>query len=190
MNDQSYARFFVQNLLKGLLYLAVLIGAFLLIKKFVHIDYDTWLSPINNRPFLVYLVYTISELLFGIIPPEIFMMWSLHLGSVASYIENILYLSLISYGAGLIGFWVGRFLNDTSFYNFIREKILGKYEKYLRRFGALVIILAAATPLPFSGISMLVGAAGYPIKKYVLYALVRFLRFAAYSFIIWEANTL
>jgi membrane protein YqaA with SNARE-associated domain len=58
----------------------------------------------------------------------------------------------------------------------------------LQKYGVFLILVAAITPLPWSAISMLVGSLHYPSKKYLLWALARFIRFAVYAAIIWEAN--
>lgn len=188
--DREKFQFFFRHLARGLLWLGILIGGFILFKKYVSIDYLDWLKPVYERPLVVYAIYSASELLFGIIPPEIFMMWALRDGNVGVYAQHILLLSVISYAAGVIGFLIGRYLQHTQFFNIFKNKVFGKYEKYLYRFGAFIIIVASVTPLPFSGVSMLIGSVEFPYKKYLLFALTRFLRFAAYSFIIWEANML
>lgn len=188
--DQEKYQFFFRNLAKGFLWLGVLIGGFILFKKYVSIDYLDWLKPVYQRPVVVYLIYSASEILFGIIPPEIFMMWALRSGSVSVYVQHMSLLSVISYGAGVLGFLIGRYLKHTQFFMIFKKRVFGKYEKYLYRFGAFIIIVAAVTPLPFSGVSMLIGSVEFPFKKYLLFALTRFLRFVVYSFIIWEANTL
>ncbi len=188
--DQEKYQFFLRHLGKGLLWLTVLIGGFILFKKYVSVDYLLWLKPVYERPVIVYTIFSASELLFGIIPPEIFMIWALQSGSAGSYIQHIIMQSIISFSAGIVGFFIGRYLQHTQFFKIFKKKIFGKYEKYLYRFGAFIIIVASLTPLPFSGISMLIGSVEFPFQKYVLFALTRFIRFAAYSYVVWEANML
>ena len=188
--DREKFQFFFRHLARGLLWLGILIGGFILFKKYVSIDYLDWLKPVYQRPVIVYLIYTASEIFFGIIPPEIFIMWSLRSGVVRIYMQHVLLLSLISYGAGVLGFLIGRYLKHTQFFVLFKKKIFGKYEKYLYRFGAFIIIVASVTPLPFSGVSMLIGSVAFPFKKFLLFALSRFLRFLVYSFVIWEVNML
>lgn len=188
--DKEKFQFLIKHLGRGLLWLGILVGGFIFFKNYVSIDYLDWLRPVYERTLVVYLIYSASELLFGIIPPEIFMMWALRSGLVSIYIQNIVMLAVISYAAGVIGFLIGRYLQNTQFFKLFKKRVFGKYEKYLFRFGAFIIIVAAVTPLPFSGVSMLIGSVEFPFKKYLLFALTRFLRFTAYSFVIWEANTL
>ena len=187
-SDKEKFQFLFKHLGRGLLWLSLLVGGFIIFKNNVSLDYLDWLKPVYERPTIVFLIYSASELLFGIIPPEIFMIWSLRSGEVNIYIQQIALLAIISYSAGVVGFMIGRYLQNTRFFKVFKKKVFGKYEKYLYRFGAFIIIVAAVTPLPFSGLSMLVGSVEFPFKKYLLFASFRFLRFVAYSMIIWEAN--
>jgi membrane protein DedA with SNARE-associated domain len=176
--------------MRGLMWLAIIIGIFLLFKKFADINYLSWLAPVYDNPFIMYLIFLASEVMVGIIPPEVFMIWALKYNETAGYITIIAFLAVISYLAGITGYFIGRYLNTTVFFRFFRRKILGRSEKLLNIYGIYVIIVAALTPLPFSGVAMLIGSVRYPFKKYFYYSLIRFLRFAVYSWIIWEANTL
>ncbi len=189
-NRNKKSTFLIRNLLRGLVWLAVIIAAFLFIKNKVDINYLAWLKPIYNNTAIIFLIYLTSELVIGIIPPEVFMIWALRNGSVIEYMMLILLLALISYIAGLTGYFFGRYLNTTLLYRFIRRKFLRKMEGMLNIYGLYIIIVAALTPLPFSGVSMLVGSVKYPLKKYILYSLSRFARFAVYSWFIWEANAI
>lgn len=186
MKSSGKIKFLLKNLLRGLIWLSVLVAAFIIVKR--NSNYVEWLSLVYEHPIWVYVIYSLSELLFGIIPPEIFMIWGLRAGEEVEYVLIVFSLAVISYLAGVAGFSFGSYLNHTYLFSRLKHKFLGKYEKYFMRFGSFLIIVAAVTPIPFSGISMLVGSVHFPFKKYLLSALARFLRFAAYSFIIWKAN--
>ncbi len=181
--------FLLRNLLRGLIWLAVIIVIFIIFKYKVDINYLNWLKPVYSNPPVVFLIFFASEVIVGIIPPEIFMIWALRNGSVSEYASLILLLSVVSYVSGLIGYFFGRYLNTTLLYRFIRMKFLKKMERMLNIYGLYIIIVAALTPLPFSGVSMLVGSVKYPLKKYIFYSLLRFARFVVYSWFIWKANT-
>jgi membrane protein DedA with SNARE-associated domain len=180
--------FFIRNLLRGVFILAVFIILFIIFKKYVKLDYFEFLEPIYNNPTLIFTIYTISEIFFGIIPPELFFIWSTAANSLNTYIFDITLLAIISYFAGLLGFWIGVKLNETVIYRWIKRRYLIKYQKYLNNYGFFVIVVAALTPLPFSGISMLMGSVNYPFRKFWIYALSRFIRYGIYSIIFWEIN--
>jgi membrane protein DedA with SNARE-associated domain len=189
-NYKSKRHFLLQNLLRGLGFLALLIAAFIFFKKKVDVEYITWLEPIYSKPALMLLIYTASEILFGIIPPELFMVWGLAEGEWASYPAIIAMLMFISYGAGWLAFFVGRKSQESRWYRLIKRRYLTKYDYYLQEFGSFLIIVASLTPLPFAGVCMLVGSAGYKTRKFLVYSLFRWVRFIVYAFIIWEANTI
>lgn len=178
----------MSNLLKGLLWLAVLITAFIIVRRNISVDFLNLLKPVFDNTALIITVFTLSELLFGIIPPELFMIWALRDGDAISYGFYITLFSTISYLAGFVGYLFGSYLNSTLYFRYVRKRFLGKYHSLLQKFGVFLILVAALTPLPFSGISMLVGSLHYPAKKYLFWALSRFIRFAAYAAILWEAN--
>jgi len=181
-------RFLLKNLLRGFLWLAVIVAAFIYARKNYDFTLETVLGPVYDQPTVVYLIFLASEVIFGIIPPEFFMIWSLRSGILLNYINNIIALSAISYVAGIIGFGIGAYLKNTQFYKQMKKRVFGKFEKHLNNYGGFLVIVAALTPLPFSGIAMLVGSVHYSFKKYLWFSLFRFLRFLVYGIVIWEAN--
>ncbi len=188
-NKREETRFFIRNLLRGLLWLSILVGGYIIFKKTVDFDYISWLKPIWDHPYLVYSIFTISEIVIGLIPPEIFMIISAERNIVSEYVISIAVLSGISYTAGFIAYWIGIYFNHTVYFRYLKRKYFGKYEKYLNKFGMFLVIVASLTPLPFSGIAMLIGSVRFPIKKYLLFSLFRFPRFIIYSYIIWQAHS-
>ncbi|WP_420317416.1 VTT domain-containing protein [Ekhidna sp.] len=183
-------RFLIRNLLRGFLWLAVIVIAFIYARKNYDFSMETVLGPVYDRPTIVYLIFLASEVIFGIIPPEFFMIWSLRGEDLLLYVNNIIALSAISYVAGIIGFGIGAYLKNTRFYRIMKIRVFGKFEKHLNNYGGFLVVVAALTPLPFSGIAMLVGSVHYSFKKYLWFSLFRFLRFLAYGIVIWEANIL
>ncbi|MEO9871645.1 VTT domain-containing protein [Ekhidna sp.] len=181
-------RFLIKNLLRGFLWLAVIVIAFIYARKNYDFTLETVLGPVYDQPTIVYLFFLASEVIFGIIPPEFFMIWSLRSEVLSTYINNIIALSTISYMAGIIGFGIGAYLKNTQFYRAMKRRVFGKFEKHLNNYGGFLVVVAALTPLPFSGIAMLVGSVHYSFKKYLWFSLFRFLRFLVYGIVIWEAN--
>ncbi len=187
-SPQKKSVFLIRNLAKGLLWLGIIVTIFIFFKKKVDINYLSWLAPVYENPVLIFLIFTASEIFFGIIPPEIFMLWGLRDGIASNYVYIISLLAFISYIAGVIGYLFGSYLDTTRIYRYLRRKFLSKSQRLLNTYGLYLIIVAALTPLPFSGISMLIGSVRYPFRKYILYSSTRFIRFGLYGWIIWEAN--
>jgi membrane protein DedA with SNARE-associated domain len=180
-------RFLIRNILKGFLYLAVLIGIFFLIKSyFSEEERMEWFGRIYDNVLLVMAVFVTSEILFGIIPPEIFMLWSLKTGLIGSYFSSIGFLSAISYLAGFFNFTMGKFAKSHSRILNSKNRIIRKYRILFEKYGAHLVVVACVSPLPFSAISLLAGAGGMDKKKYLWYSLLRILRFFVYAYILYK----
>lgn len=179
-----------KNMLKGIFWLVLILVVFVLVKNEVDLKSSPVIDSINDKPVLVFLVYTISEIAFGIIPPEFFMIWALQYSVPLHYPLIILMLAVISYMAGVIGYWIGMFFNKTKVYQYLHDRFLHKYWGAVNKYGLYLIAVASMTPVPFSAICMIVGSAKYPFRKLLLYGCIRFIRFGLYSFLIWQANTI
>lgn len=180
--------FFLRNLSRGLLWLAILVVAFILFNHYVDIDSSEFLMSLGDKAGLVYFIYFISEVIVGIIPPEVFMAWSLEIAKGRNYILDVTLLAIISYAAGVVAYLFGLYFHRTVIYRYIRRRYLGKFEAYFHQFGGFLLIVAALTPLPFSGICMLTGAVNYSRKSFFILTLFRFLRFAIYGYIMYRAS--
>jgi len=183
-------QFFWRNFLKGFGVLVLLIAAFIFFKKDVDPKYITWLEPVYSNPALVFLIFIFSEIVFGLIPPEVFMFWAVEQGGAITYIHIIFWFTVITYGAGWLAYFLGRRGSHTRWYRYLNRKYLGKYMESFQEYGGFLIIVAALTPVPYSGVCMLVGAAGFRAKDFFLYSLSRIGRFIVYSAVVWEANTI
>jgi len=186
--NKNFLNFFIRNFLKSFLWLIIIVTIVIGLKKFNIFDFENFLSPFYKKPLIIYLIFLISEIFIGIIPPEFFMIWATHYKKFLIYISIILLLSTISYFAGIVGYWIGKYLNKTLFFRYLKRRFLIKLDKYLNEFGMFIIILSAMTPLPFSGTSMLIGSSNYSFKKYLIFSLSRYVRFIIYSLFVWEAT--
>jgi membrane protein DedA with SNARE-associated domain len=181
-------KFLIRNLIRGFIWLAIIVVGYIFLRKNYDFSLEAILGPVYDQPTIVYLIFLSSEVIFGIIPPEFFMIWSLRSEDLGNYTENVIALSAISYVAGIIGFLIGEYLNNTQFYKEMKKRVFGKFEEHLNNYGGFLVIVAALTPIPFSGIAMLVGSVRFSFRKYLWFSLFRFLRFLVYGIIIWEAN--
>lgn len=178
--------FVIRNLLKGFLWFAIILSVYLVVKKYVNINFLGWLEPVFENEQLMYFIFLISEVIIGIIPPEIFFIWALRFEPFSQFLFVISALAFTSYLAGIIGYFIGRYLNNTIFYRYLRRRFLKNMEQRLQQFGLYLIIIASLTPLPFSGIAMMVGSVRYNFLRYLLFSLFRFVRFLGYAWVFWE----
>jgi membrane protein YqaA with SNARE-associated domain len=183
------ARFFLVNLLKGLIWLSLIIGAYVLFMELVYKDNpEYWIEKFYSKPLQIYGIYIFSEFCFGLLPPEIFMIWALHKGSVLHYVLNIVFFVGVSYAAGVTAFLLGKYLQRVLYYRYLQRKFFSRYLPLVRKYGLFLIIVAAATPLPYSATSLVVGASGFSFRMYLLAALSRVARYAIYGYIIYQTH--
>lgn len=183
-------KYLLSNLGKGLLWLLVIIGIFLVVKKYYGDVYQDFMDSISDQPLLVFLVFILSEVMFGIIPPELFMIWALKAkeGSQGNYYMIVAALAALSYMAGVIGYYFGLRFRKTALYINLRDKFAAQFEKNVKRFGGYMIAVAALTPIPYSAVCMLTGAARFNFTHFLLLGIFRIGRFLFYGFIMWQVN--
>jgi len=187
-SDSGRTRFLLKNMLTGLIWLAGIILLFYYFKQITGVDFQALIDKHADRPMLILSIFLLSEVVFGIIPPEIFMIWAAGSEDFASYPLIMAMLASISYAAGIVGYFFGRHLHGSRAYAYLERGILRSYIPVLKRYGFFLIIVAALTPVPFSAICILVGAVQYPMQRFLLFSSFRFLRFTAYAWIIHHVS--
>lgn len=189
MKLSSKLRFLLRNGAKGLAWFAILIVGFFLFEEIViSKNPDAWIERFYAQPEIIYLIYIASEFFFGIIPPELFMIWAINKADINHYVLNVTFFAITSYALGYVTFLIGQFLYKRVTFRYIRIRFLKQQWPLLKKYGLFLIIVAALTPVPWSAVSLLVGSGGYPSKRYLRYALFRILRFVVYGYIIFKTH--
>lgn len=185
--EETRSGFLIKNLVRGLLWFAVFIAAFLFFEDYIEENFRSHIDDIRANAPLMYGIFTLSEIVFGILPPELFMLvWITSKASLAEYTMNLVNLTMISYGAGILGYFIGKFFSKTPVYRRISDRYLKQYENQLKRFGGYLVFVGAVTPVPFSATCMLAGSVNYPFKTFLLICVTRILRFAVYGWMVWS----
>jgi hypothetical protein len=180
--------FFIKNFIRGILFFAVAIVFYKVTFSYLDLSGLKEQIPFDLPSTFVFLLFFMSEIILGIIPPELFMIWAITSKPLSSYFIYVISFSFISYIAGFTAFLFGKYLHKTWLYEFMRKNIIGKYERKINAYGWLVIVVAAITPLPFSATCAVIGAIGFDRNKYLFYSMARFIRYAIYGFFIWLAH--
>ena len=183
--EETRSGFLWKNLIRGLLWFGVIITAYILASEDIKV-YQQEINDIGDRLPLLLGIFTVSEIVFGIIPPELFMLIWQSKGVLSEYIINLTYLTLISYAAGVIGYYIGFYFSKTGLYQRISDRYLKQYERQLKRFGLYLVLVGAITPVPFSATCMLAGSVNIPIRDFLLICISRILRFAVYGWMVWS----
>jgi membrane protein YqaA with SNARE-associated domain len=114
-------------------------------------------------------------------------MWAAGKERMSFYLINLSFFASVSYAMGYANFLIGQFLSNKQFFQSFAGKYMKKTFPLLRKYGLFLIIIAAMTPVPWSASSLIVGSAGYPSKKFLIYGLSRLFRFALYGFFVYQA---
>ncbi|HNP94289.1 MAG TPA: VTT domain-containing protein [Cyclobacteriaceae bacterium] len=187
VEEETRSRFLFRNLVRGLMWFAVIITVFILLEEYIQENFQARVEQIYDSLFLFYGVFTLSEIIFGLIPPEFFMyVYVLNHIPLHNYIIDLSALTIISYGAGVVGYYVGRNFSKTGFFEKISEKYLGQYQNSLRKYGGYLVLVGAVTPIPFSAMCMLAGSINFPLRSFLLISIARVLRFAVYGWMVWS----
>jgi membrane protein YqaA with SNARE-associated domain len=147
------------------------------------IDLDPIFQDIvdNVHDIIVFALFTVSELFFGIIPPEVFMIWAIKHEPFILYISL---LAVLSYLSGIMAYKMGSYIHSFErVKNYIDVRIQ-KYVKMLKRWGGVLIIAGAILPIPYASVCMAAGLVQYNFRSYLLYGLVRILRYYVYGYIL------
>ncbi len=180
----GFYSFVGKTLKKAIVPLIVVVIALVVIDTYV-IDFGNLFTYITETyaPLNILLVFLISESLLGLVPPEIFIAWSNKMP------EPMLYLSLLatlSYVGGIFSYFIGRWIfTIPKVYDYMEGK-MKKHLKQIRKWGGFLIIVGALLPIPYSMTSMAAGMIHYKFSNYLLFGLLRFVRFYLYAVAIFS----
>ena len=183
--EESKSFFLIKNLAKGLAWFAVIITAYILLNKDIKI-YQEQINQLGDNLPLLFSIFTVSEIIFGILPPEIFMLIWQSQGDLPVYIINLTVLTFISYGAGILGYYIGKTFSKSSFYKKIHIRYLQQYDRQLKKYGGYLVLVGAVTPVPFSATCMLAGSVNLSFRNFLLICISRIVRFAFYGWMVWK----
>lgn len=175
----GFYKFLGDALKKALPPLLIILGALFAIHYFV-IDINDVLAYVikNYSSALVLTLFFVSESILGIIPPELFIAWS---GKTASPILFLSLIALMSYLGGVVSYFIGRAaLKIERVQNYLEVK-MSKHLKNARKWGGFLIVVGALLPVPFAITSIAAGMIRFKFSYYLLFGLLRFLRFAIYG---------
>ena len=156
--DKSFfKKYIVQKICWTILALFLVVVINILINKYAEGYFNDIAQRVSQNYTLTGLVFFLSEILIGIFPAELFMMiyqskgWN-------EYFLIVLILGVISSLCGFIAFLTGRYLNAAKIARMVvLQKKFKKYGDMFLKYGWVIIILAATTPLPFAMISFIAG---------------------------------
>lgn len=153
-----------------LVFLVFLVGRYL-------VDFNSLFSGVLHRisDRFVLLLFLASESFTGMIPVDLFLVWTLKFDRPLPYLAL---LGLLSYTGGIISFGIGLWIRRWPVIRSFIEKRLESYIGFARRWGGPFIIIAALFPFtPFSLVVIALTMLRYPFRLFLLFGLSRLVRF-------------
>ena len=166
-------------------FMIVIFVLLLMAVNFFIIDINLLINNIleTYSPKIVILFFLISESILGLIPPELFILWSSKSGSPVLFLFA---LATVSYIGGAVSYFIGMRISLMPAVSKHVERKIKQHIINLRKWGGLFIVLGAISPIPHSIVSIGAGLIDYKFKYYLLWSLFRYLRFVAYYLIILQ----
>ena len=174
---------FLKHSIYRSLFVIVIFVLLLLAVNYFVIDINQLIDNITKRysPIIVILFFLISESLLGLIPPEIFILWS----SKSVYPNLFLFsIATASYVGGVLSYLIGMRISYFSTISKYIELKIANYIVNLRKWGGFFIVLGALSPIPHSIVSIGSGVIGYKFKYFLFWSLFRYFRFVIYYLLI------
>jgi len=177
---------------KNILKLAVLIGLLsvllYLIENHVIAIKDLFALMVNHVDnWVVFLIFAISESLLGLIPPDIFIVWTKELSGQIGVNAWLLigFLGTLSYIGGMISYYLGLKITYIPKINTWLTAKYGQLFLDLKKWGGFFVVISALLPVPFSLVMVICGITKYPLKWAAYLGLFRYLRFFGYAYFLF-----
>jgi len=183
----SYTGFYSfvgKSVKKAILPIILFIAAILALDYFV-LDLNKLLVTVTETypPAGILAVFFLSESLLGLVPPELFIAWS---GKSAYPIFYLSLLAAASYLGGIVSYFIGVSITKIPAVKKQMELNLAKHIRNTRKWGGFLIIVGALLPIPFAMTSIAAGFIRFPFVSYLMFGLLRFVRFYLYALVIFE----
>jgi len=176
LKERGFFKYAAKNLLMILLIYGVLVLIIYLIGKFL-VDFESLfnglLSHMSDR--FVLLLFFVSESFMGMIPVDLFVVWTQKFEKPLPYLAL---LGILSYSGGVISYGIGKWISGRPKIKLFTERRLKNYTDLVRKWGGAFIVVAALFPFtPFSLVVISVTLFQYPFRLFLLFALTRLVRF-------------
>ncbi|HSP82354.1 MAG TPA: hypothetical protein VLN72_01335 [Gillisia sp.] len=180
----GFYRFVGKSVKKAIIPILLVIAAVLALDFYV-LDLNKLLVTVTNTypPAGIIAVFLASESILGLIPPELFIAWA---GKSEYPIFYLTLLATASYVGGIISYFIGVSITKIPAIHRQMELNLARHIKNTRKWGGFLIIVGALLPIPFAMTSIAAGIIRFPFVSYLMFGLLRYIRFYAYALVIFE----
>lgn len=181
----GFYRFVGASLKKAVLPIILFLAALFAVNEYI-ININSVLVTVTETfsPVGVISVFLASEsILLGLVPPELFIAWA---GKSAMPVLFLSFLALASYLGGIISYFIGKAITRIPAVHSYMETRMSKHIKNTQKWGGFLIVVGALLPVPFALTSIAAGIINYKFRYYLLFGLLRFIRFYGYAIVIFK----
>jgi len=173
---KGFFRYVGRNVLLIILAYAFIVFLVFLIGKYL-VDFNgffnSFIDKLSDR--FVILLFFVSESFAGMIPVDLFVIWTQKFERPLPY---LVFLGILSYAGGVISYGIGIWISRRPKVKAFTEKRLKNYIDFIHKWGGAFIIIAALFPFtPFSLVVIAVTMLKFPFRLFLLFALTRLVRF-------------
>ena len=165
-------------------YLVVIFIVFLM-GKYV-IDFNAFFGGIIEHlsDKFVIILFFLSESITGMIPVDLFVIWTQKFESPLLWLAL---LGILSYTGGVISYGIGLWITRRPRIKAFTERRLKRYMTFVHKWGGAFIVIAALFPFtPFSLVVIAITLFHYPFRNFLLFALARLVRFVLQGIILFD----
>lgn len=180
----GFYKFVGKSVKKAIIPILLVIAAVLALDFYV-LDLNKLLITVTDTypPAGIIAVFLASESILGLIPPELFIAWA---GKSEFPIFYLSLLATASYIGGIVSYFIGVSITKIPAIHRQMELNLARHIKNTRKWGGFLIIVGALLPIPFAMTSIAAGIIRFPFVSYLMFGLLRYVRFYAYALVIFE----
>ncbi|MEN8203933.1 MAG: hypothetical protein ABFS28_15140 [Bacteroidota bacterium] len=185
LREKGFFKYVGRNLLSIILIYAFLVVLVYLTGRYL-VDFEQLFQGIISRlsDRFVLLLFFASESFTGMIPVDLFVVWT------QKFENSLLYLALLgvlSYAGGIISYGIGTWISGRPKFKAYWERRLRKYMGFVRKWGGAFIVIAALFPFtPFSLVVIALTLFKYPFRLFLLYGISRLVRFVLQGIILFN----
>ena len=176
LKNKGFFRYVGRSLLIIILVYALIVLVGYLIGKYL-VEFNQLFQGAIDRlsDRLVFLLFFISESFLGMIPVDLFVIWT---RKFEHSFPLLALLGVLSYSGGIVSYGIGRWISRRIALRTFSERRLARYVEFVRKWGGAFIIIAALFPFtPFSMVVIAIALLHYPFRLFLLFALARLIRF-------------
>jgi membrane protein YqaA with SNARE-associated domain len=185
LRKKGFFRYMGRSILLILsVYILLIVIVFLLGKHLV--DFNAFFGGVIERlsDKFVIILFFLSESITGMIPVDLFVIWTQKFESPLLWLGL---LGVLSYTGGVISYGIGLWITRRPRIMAFTERRLKGYMSFVHRWGGAFIVIAALFPFtPFSLVVIALTMFHYPFRSFLLFALARLVRFVLQGIILFD----